>query len=89
MRYAITATNHAFTNDDVPGSCHSQVLTQREQIYPVLRAALCQVAEAHGERVLSTPGNPISVAMTLDRCAEVAAASGSSITFLGAMLWSR
>lgn len=55
----------------------------------MLRAALEKVAEFHGERVLSTPGNPISVAMTLDRCAEVAAAAGSSITFLGAMLWSR
>ncbi|MEW5314094.1 MAG: hypothetical protein WDW38_005614 [Sanguina aurantia] len=66
-----------------------QVLGHRELVYPMLRAALEKVAEFHGERVLSTPGNPISVAMTLDRCAEVAAAAGSSITFLGAMLWSR
>jgi hypothetical protein len=42
------------------------LLRQREELLPVLRAALEEVAAQQGERVLVTPSNPISLALTLD-----------------------
>ncbi len=55
----------------------TKVLSQREALVPVLRRALEGVAEKHGERVLVTPGNPISLAMTLDGLMGGAGAAGS------------
>ncbi|PSC71504.1 O-phosphoseryl-tRNA selenium transferase [Micractinium conductrix] len=43
-----------------------RVLTQREALFIHTRRRLADFAAAHGERVLHTPGNPISLALTLD-----------------------
>lgn len=53
----------------------AQALQQREELLPYLRQRLAVVAAAHGEVVLDTPGNPISVAMTLDGVEAAAAAA--------------
>jgi len=57
-------------------------LEDRERLYPELLSALETFADSMGERVLSTPGNPISVGLTLDSL-------GNEATFLGSMLFSR
>lgn len=41
------------------------VLAQREGLYAYARQRLQQFAAQHGERVLATPGNPISLALSL------------------------
>jgi O-phospho-L-seryl-tRNASec:L-selenocysteinyl-tRNA synthase len=41
-------------------------LAAREALFAHTHAALTAFAAAHGERVLHTPGNPISLALTLD-----------------------
>ncbi|PRW56294.1 O-phosphoseryl-tRNA(Sec) selenium transferase [Chlorella sorokiniana] len=41
------------------------VLAQREALYAYAQQRLQQFAEQHGERVLATPGNPISLALSL------------------------
>ncbi|KAI8474694.1 MAG: selenocysteine synthase [Monoraphidium minutum] len=76
-----------------------RALGAREALHPYLAARLGEVASELGERVLATPGNPISVAMTLDGLAggggvaEAAAGGGGGrgggVTYFGAMLWSR
>lgn len=47
-----------------------KLLSDREQLFEYLKGQLTAVAAVRGERVLSTPGNPISLAVTLDalRC---------------------
>ncbi|GIL49520.1 hypothetical protein Vafri_5850 [Volvox africanus] len=56
-----------------------KVLAEREEVMPYLRDKLRQLAARHNERLLETPSNPISMALTLDtlvaatRTAEVAA----------------
>ncbi|CAG9464896.1 unnamed protein product [Pedinophyceae sp. YPF-701] len=62
-----------------------RVLRQREEMYGVLHKELCAVAEKWGERVLHTPGNPISIAITLE---SLAAAPGGPTT-LGGMVFAR
>lgn len=41
------------------------VLVQREALYAYAQQRLQQFAAQHGERVLATPGNPISLALSL------------------------
>ena len=74
-------------------------LEGRERVKERLTEGLVRCAQALGERVLSTPGNSISMAMTLDRL-EMAArnsrsssrqvsSSSTAVTFLGSMLFAR
>eukprot|EP00201_Polytomella_parva_P000878 CAMPEP_0175087540 /NCGR_PEP_ID=MMETSP0052_2-20121109/29885_1 /TAXON_ID=51329 ORGANISM="Polytomella parva, Strain SAG 63-3" /NCGR_SAMPLE_ID=MMETSP0052_2 /ASSEMBLY_ACC=CAM_ASM_000194 /LENGTH=249 /DNA_ID=CAMNT_0016359893 /DNA_START=225 /DNA_END=970 /DNA_ORIENTATION=+ len=53
-----------------------KVLACREELFPYLLDSMKKVAAAEDERVLDTPGNPISVALTLDTLVEAAAAAG-------------
>jgi O-phospho-L-seryl-tRNASec:L-selenocysteinyl-tRNA synthase len=62
-----------------------RLLDEREDVYAYMASELAKVAEEEGERVLSTPGNPISMAMTLS-CAK---ALGMQPTMFGSMLFSR
>jgi O-phospho-L-seryl-tRNASec:L-selenocysteinyl-tRNA synthase len=64
------------------------LLAQRKAVFPQLRAALERVAAAHGERLLSSPRNPISVAMTLG-AVTAGAPPGRGASYLGSMLFSR
>lgn len=70
-----------------------RLLAQRRAVFPLLRDALARVAAAHGERVLHSPRNPVSLAMTLSRITSAAGdGAGSSsrdATYLGSMLFSR
>jgi hypothetical protein len=65
-----------------------QVLAEREELYPQLRTALEGVASVCGQRVLVTPGNPISLALTLDQ-EPLTGASKSELSMIGSMLWAR
>jgi O-phospho-L-seryl-tRNASec:L-selenocysteinyl-tRNA synthase len=47
------------------GTGWKQLLQQREELLPLLQQLLQGVAAQSGERLLHTPGNPISVAMTV------------------------
>ena len=62
-------------------------LQEREDLYPQMLAKLQECAAAVGERVLLTPENPISMAISLDSLTNNN--NSSSATFLGAMLWAR
>ncbi|GAX79839.1 hypothetical protein CEUSTIGMA_g7279.t1 [Chlamydomonas eustigma] len=69
-----------------------QVLQGREDVLPYLRECLEKAAETVGERVLVTPNNPISMAMTLNKLQQQVGDQKSThrdATFLGSMLWSR
>jgi hypothetical protein len=65
-----------------------QVLCEREQLYSLMHTQLSAAASALGQRLLHTPGNPISLAITLDQ-GSLAALPREQLTFLGAMLWAR
>eukprot|EP00656_Telonema_subtile_P025845 TRINITY_DN2787_c0_g1_i3.p1 TRINITY_DN2787_c0_g1~~TRINITY_DN2787_c0_g1_i3.p1 ORF type:complete len:372 (+),score=93.02 TRINITY_DN2787_c0_g1_i3:375-1490(+) len=65
----------------------TELLQQRKQVFAQLKEGLTQVAEKHGERVLETKVNPISLAMTLSSFEDPA--GRANITFLGAMLFAR
>lgn len=61
----------------------SRLLRERESLYEYMRDELSKVAAEVGERMLDTPGNPISMAMTLSCSNNV------SPTMFGSMLFSR
>ncbi|MEQ2168979.1 hypothetical protein GOODEAATRI_020298, partial [Goodea atripinnis] len=56
------------------------------EIYSFLVEELKNLASAHGERLLHTPHNPISLAMSLD---GLQASSNQAVTQLGSMLFTR
>lgn len=56
------------------------MLSEREELVPYLRQRLRQVAARQGERLLSTPANPISMAFTLDTLAAMVAAPKAAAT---------
>ena len=62
----------------------TRLLAQRESLLPSFRARLAAVAHAHGERVLDTPHNSISMAVTLS-----SGGGGRPFTAMGAQLWVR
>lgn len=64
-----------------------RVRREREEVFPYLQQRLTECAARHGESVLSTPGNPISVAMTLDRLADGEAKG--AVTRFGSKLFAR
>jgi O-phospho-L-seryl-tRNASec:L-selenocysteinyl-tRNA synthase len=53
-------------------------LAAREALYGRLKEGLGRVAAALGERVLETPGNPISLAITVDGLARAAAGANEA-----------
>lgn len=54
-----------------------QALAARERLFLYARKRLAEFARQHGERVLHTPGNPISLALTLASFDQAAAASSA------------
>ena len=60
------------------------LLARREAMLPTFRERLAAVAHAHGERLLETPHNSISMAVTL-----TGGGGGRSPTAMGAQLWVR
>ena len=61
---------------------------QRERVFLHLKSSLSALSVRLGERVLETPNNAISMAMTLDRLQELSTAK-LSVEYLGAMLYAR
>lgn len=68
---------------------YQNLLQQRKDAYVYLQEKLAAVAAAHGEQVLSTRGNPISLAMTLSTVARDLTLAGKDVTFFGSMLFTR
>lgn len=67
-------------------SGYRKLLRERKEMYGHLAQELRRLAEAHGEKLLSTPHNPISLAMSLD---SLQARSDRAVTQLGSMLFTR
>ncbi|XP_015232773.1 PREDICTED: O-phosphoseryl-tRNA(Sec) selenium transferase isoform X1 [Cyprinodon variegatus] len=65
---------------------YKKYLSERKEIYSFLAEELRSLASAHGERLLHTPHNPISLAMSLD---GLQASSSQAVTQLGSMLFTR
>jgi O-phospho-L-seryl-tRNASec:L-selenocysteinyl-tRNA synthase len=66
------------------------LLEERAEMFQYLKVKLDAFAKQVGERVLETPGNPISYAMTLDRFhSETCKGSSEKTRFLGSMLFQR
>jgi len=63
-------------------------LAAREAVFPYLRAQLELVAAEVGERVLATPGNPISLGLTLLTLVPEGS-SDEAVSFFGSMLFAR
>lgn len=68
---------------------YQNLLQQRKDAYVYLQEKLAAVAAAHGEQVLNTRGNPISLAMTLSTVARDLTLAGKDVTFFGSMLFTR
>ncbi|KAM4612334.1 O-phosphoseryl-tRNA(Sec) selenium transferase [Polymixia lowei] len=65
---------------------YKKLLAERKVIYSCLAQELTNLASVHGERLLHTPHNPISLAMSLD---GLQAESDKAVTQLGSMLFTR
>ena len=65
----------------------AKALESREQLFVSTRSKLTELASSLGERLLVTPSNPISMALTLDRLVKEGSKEGPS--FLGSMLFAR
>mmetsp|Transcript_9632 Transcript_9632/g.19673 ORF Transcript_9632/g.19673 Transcript_9632/m.19673 type:complete len:266 (+) Transcript_9632:884-1681(+) len=73
-----------------------RLLDMREELFPYMRDTIHRVATKHGERLLNTPGNPISISMSLTVTTPTSTPTSSaypsglaSPTALGSMLFSR
>lgn len=63
----------------------TRLLAAREALVETLRNVLLELADRHGERLLATPSNPISMALSLERLDE----AGVAVTFVGSMMFQR
>ncbi|XP_061921948.1 O-phosphoseryl-tRNA(Sec) selenium transferase [Entelurus aequoreus] len=67
-------------------SGYKKLLSDRKEMYKLLAEELKTLASAHGERLLDTPHNPISLAMSLN---GLQASGNQTVTQLGSMLFTR
>ncbi|XP_049859795.1 O-phosphoseryl-tRNA(Sec) selenium transferase isoform X1 [Schistocerca gregaria] len=67
-------------------SGYKNLVTQRKEMYNYLKEELTKVALKHGERLLDTKNNPISIGMTLT---SLVGTDTKTITMLGSMLFLR
>ena len=65
-------------------SGYKQLLVERKEAFVALHAQLSAIATAHGQRVLVTKNNGISMALSL-----VGVGTDENVTFLGSMLFAR
>lgn len=70
-------------------SGYEQFLSERKKCYSYLKEKLSAVAEKHGERVLETPQNQISLAMTLAQFDNNSNQDERLVSQLGSMLFTR
>eukprot|EP00898_Chlorokybus_atmophyticus_P008630 jgi/Chlat1/8769/Chrsp90S09246 len=55
-----------------------RLLEEREELYVYMKTKMSEVARQYGERVLETPGNPISLAMTVSLRHTTTCSSGAT-----------
>lgn len=67
-------------------SGYKKLLSERKELYSHLAQELKALAERHEERLLHTPHNPISLAMSLN---HLQTHSNAAVTQLGSMLFTR
>ncbi|TWW63174.1 O-phosphoseryl-tRNA(Sec) selenium transferase [Takifugu flavidus] len=67
-------------------SGYKKLLSERKDMYSLLAQELKALASSHGERLLHTPHNPVSLAMSLD---ALQARGNTALTQLGSMLFTR
>ncbi|XP_051518743.1 O-phosphoseryl-tRNA(Sec) selenium transferase-like isoform X2 [Myxocyprinus asiaticus] len=67
-------------------SGYKKLLSERKELYSHLAEELKALSERHGERLLHTPHNPISLAMSLN-CLQTH--NDKAVTQLGSMLFTR
>eukprot|EP00094_Tigriopus_californicus_P012240 TCALIF_11830-PA protein Name:"Similar to SEPSECS O-phosphoseryl-tRNA(Sec) selenium transferase (Homo sapiens)" AED:0.08 eAED:0.08 QI:0/0/0/0.83/1/1/6/0/440 len=67
---------------------YKKLVQERKSLFQELRTKLHQVAEKHGERLLETKGNPISMAVTLSRVVDPDG-QGKQVSAIGSMLFTR
>lgn len=65
---------------------YKRLLKERKEMFSYLSSEIKKLSEAHGERLLETPNNPVSLAMSLTRFHE---RSDRAVTQLGSMLFTR
>ncbi|XP_077157618.1 O-phosphoseryl-tRNA(Sec) selenium transferase [Paroedura picta] len=65
---------------------YQRLLKERKEMFSYLSSELKKLAEAYNERLLETPHNPISLAMSLKKLDEQ---SSTAVTQLGSMLFTR
>ncbi|XP_067003463.1 O-phosphoseryl-tRNA(Sec) selenium transferase [Anabrus simplex] len=65
---------------------YKNLITQRKEMYTYLKEELSKIAFKHGERILETKNNPISMGMTLT---SLSGSDKKSVTLLGSMLFMR
>eukprot|EP00999_Lentomonas_sp_LEN2_P001312 NODE_233_length_1837_cov_101.212281_g208_i0.p1 GENE.NODE_233_length_1837_cov_101.212281_g208_i0~~NODE_233_length_1837_cov_101.212281_g208_i0.p1 ORF type:complete len:344 (+),score=5.61 NODE_233_length_1837_cov_101.212281_g208_i0:736-1767(+) len=70
-------------------SGYKALLKERRENFQTLKTELKQVAEQFGCRVLETPHNDISLAMSLSGIEEKYKVDSEALTFLGSMLYTR
>ena len=62
---------------------YKDLLKKRKELFGELRSKLGECAQKHGQRVLETPHNPISMGITIDGY------EAKEATELGSMLYTR
>ncbi|XP_051472764.1 O-phosphoseryl-tRNA(Sec) selenium transferase [Apus apus] len=67
-------------------SGYKQLLKERKEMFSYLSSELKKLADTYNERLLDTPHNPISLAMSLKNLDEN---NGAAVTELGSMLFTR
>ncbi|XP_042668153.1 O-phosphoseryl-tRNA(Sec) selenium transferase isoform X2 [Centrocercus urophasianus] len=67
-------------------SGYKQLLKERKEMFSYLSSELKKLADIHNERLLDTPHNPISLAMSLKNLDEN---NDAAVTQLGSMLFTR
>ena len=70
----------------------AHLVRERKRLFAVLRERVAHVAEAHGERLLAVPRNPISLAITMDNHTTTSSTSsggGEKQPSVGSMLFQR
>eukprot|EP00042_Codosiga_hollandica_P050803 m.615138 g.615138 ORF g.615138 m.615138 type:complete len:207 (-) comp58160_c0_seq5:32-652(-) len=70
-------------------SGYTRLLKERKENYDYLKSKLEAFAKGHGERLLETKHNPISLGMTLTSLAAGTQTSPKDISFLGSILFTK
>ncbi|XP_041368316.1 O-phosphoseryl-tRNA(Sec) selenium transferase-like [Gigantopelta aegis] len=81
---AVASRDFLMTMLSLGASGYKKLMTSRKEMYNYLQTRLSECAERHGEKLLKTSGNPISMGITLSRVG-----GADNITKIGSMLFTR